>query len=79
MNRLMDNKPECRIVSIHQPNFLPWIGYFNKIRKCDTLAFLDDVKPERSGADHSFISKLLARYVGGPYLRSGPFGRRHTL
>ncbi len=34
-------------IAIHQPNFLPWLGYFNKILKADTFVFLDDVQFER--------------------------------
>lgn len=32
------------IVSIHQPQYLPWLGYFDKIRRCDTFVFLDNVQ-----------------------------------
>ncbi|MBS4034552.1 MAG: WbqC family protein [Ignavibacterium sp.] len=35
------------IVAIHQPNFLPWIGFFNKIKNSDLFVFLDDVQFER--------------------------------
>ncbi len=33
-----------KIVGIHQPNFLPWVGYFYKIMNCDVFVFLDDVQ-----------------------------------
>lgn len=31
-------------VAIHQPNFLPWIGYFHKILLSDSFVFFDDVQ-----------------------------------
>jgi len=31
-------------VSIHQPNFLPWIGLFDKIKNSDLFIVLDDVQ-----------------------------------
>ena len=31
-------------VAIHQPNYLPWLGYFHKIAVADVLVFLDDVQ-----------------------------------
>lgn len=33
-----------RIAAIHQPNYLPWIGYFHKIYRSDVFVFLDDVE-----------------------------------
>jgi hypothetical protein len=33
-----------RIVAIHQPNFLPWLGFFYKILKSDIFVFLDNVQ-----------------------------------
>lgn len=29
-------------VAIHQPNYLPWCGFFAKMRACDVFVFLDD-------------------------------------
>lgn len=31
-------------VAIHQPNYIPWLGYFSKINRCDLFVFLDDVQ-----------------------------------
>jgi hypothetical protein len=33
------------LVSIHQPNFLPWLGYFEKIAQSDIHVILDHVFP----------------------------------
>lgn len=32
------------IISAHQPLFIPWIGYFDKINKVDLFVILDDVQ-----------------------------------
>lgn len=32
------------IVSIHQPQYLPWLGYFDKISRSDIFVFLDNVQ-----------------------------------
>jgi hypothetical protein len=37
------------IVSIHQPNYLPWLGYFLKIARSDVFVFLDDVQFSKNG------------------------------
>jgi hypothetical protein len=31
------------VLGIHQPNVMPWPGYFNKIHRVDTFVFLDHV------------------------------------
>ena len=37
------SKPKMTVVAIQQPNFFPWLGYFDKIRQADVFVFLDDV------------------------------------
>ena len=38
------------IVAAHQPNFLPWLGFFDKLVRADVLVLLDDVQFPRTGA-----------------------------
>lgn len=35
-------------ISIHQPQYLPWAGYINKIIKSDIFVFLDDVQYKKN-------------------------------
>lgn len=42
----MDDK----VCAIHQPNFFPWLGYYDKIRHCDKFVVLDDAQWPRAGA-----------------------------
>lgn len=37
------------VCAIHQPNFFPWLGYFDKIRRSDVFVFLDKVHYPKSG------------------------------
>lgn len=36
------------IVTIHQPEHLPWLGLFNKIAKCEKFVILDSVQFEKN-------------------------------
>src|SRR5438034_6667396 len=37
------------LVSIHQPHYLPWLRYFDKIARSDLFMVLDDVQYEKNG------------------------------
>ena len=41
------------IVAAHQPAYLPWLGYFDRIKRCDTFVYLDSVQFE----NNSFINR----------------------
>lgn len=49
-------------VAIHQPNFLPWIGYFHKIKNSDLFVLLDDVQFER-GKSFTSRTKIITNNV----------------
>jgi hypothetical protein len=36
-------------IGILQPSYLPWLGYFEQISRCDVFVFYDDVQYDRDG------------------------------
>lgn len=63
-------------VSIHQPGYLPWLGYFEKIARSDIHVFLDDVQFEKNSFDNR--NKIRTAQEGiwltVPVSSSGKFG-----
>ncbi len=47
------------IVAIHQPNFFPWLGYFDKIARSDVFILLDHVQFQKTGGTWSNRVKVL--------------------
>ena len=59
-------------IAAHQPNFLPWLGFFDKVRKADRFIYMDAVFLTRKSTTHRV--KILA--PEGPKWLSLPV--RHT-
>ena len=36
------------IVAVHQPQYLPWLGYFDKMAKADIFCYLDNVQYKKN-------------------------------
>lgn len=50
------------VLSAHQPAYLPWLGYFDKIARADVFVFLDTVQFEKN----SFINRNKIKTAQGP-------------
>jgi hypothetical protein len=48
------------VVAIHQPNFFPWLGYFDKIVRADVFVFLDTVQMPLTGSGYANRVTILA-------------------
>lgn len=50
-------------IAIHQPNYIPWLGYFYKIYQSDAFVFLDNVQFSNKGLhDYQYIKSPGGRY-----------------
>jgi len=45
------------ILAAHQPHFLPWLGYFDKMRKADVFVLVDHVQFERQNYQNRTMIK----------------------
>jgi hypothetical protein len=64
-----------RVVAIHQPNFFPWLGYFDKLARSDVFVLLDHVQFQKKGGNYANRVQLLtgggrAGWVTAPVERS---------
>jgi hypothetical protein len=47
------------LVAIHQPNFLPWLGWWDKLARADVFVLLDDVQFPKKGGTYMNRVQLL--------------------
>lgn len=61
------------IITIHQPEHLPWLGFFNKLSKAELFVILDSVQFEKNYFQNR--NKVLvsgkAQWIGIPVLNQG--------
>jgi RimJ/RimL family protein N-acetyltransferase len=61
------------VVAIHQPNFFPWLGYFDKLARADTFVLLDNVEFSK-GSRANRVEVLIGgepRWITAPVQRAG--------
>lgn len=65
---------ENKIIAIHQPYFLPWLGYFSKIVRSDVFVILDNVQyPKKGGYWANRVMIVIngeAEWLSVPIIRS---------
>ncbi len=66
----MQETDYMKIISIHQPAYLPWLGYFHKIIISDVFIFLDTVQFEKN----SFTNRNKILTKNGPMWLTVPVG-----
>ncbi len=64
-----------RIISIHQPAYLPWLGYFHKIALADIFVFFNTTQFEKN----SFINRNKIKTSHGPIWLSVPVSLKDHL
>jgi len=57
-----------KVVSVHQPAYIPWLGYFHKILLSDVFVYLDTVQFEKN----SFINRNKILGANGPFWLTVP-------
>jgi len=65
------------IVAIHQPHYMPWLGYLHKIKEADIFVYLDKVAYEKHGFQNRnrFVIDGKEQWLTVPVLTKGRTGQ----
>jgi hypothetical protein len=55
---------DTKVVAIHQPNFFPWLGYFNKIVLADQFIIMDSAQFSKKGG--TWVNRVRLAINGQP-------------
>jgi len=64
------------LVAIHQPTFLPWLGWWDKLVRADVLVLLDDVQFSKKGG--TWMNRVRMLVGGEPRWLTVPVDRAYT-
>jgi hypothetical protein len=64
------------LVAIHQPTFLPWLGWWDKLVRADVLVLLDDVQFPKKGG--TWMNRVRMLVGGEPHWVTVPVDRAYT-
>lgn len=62
------------VVAAHQPTFLPWLGWWDKLARADVLVLLDDVQYPKTGSG-TWINRVKMVVGGEPRWVTAPVDR----
>lgn len=63
------------ICGIHQPNFFPWMPYFEKIRRADVFVILDDAQFSKKGG--TWMNRVNINFRGVSQYLTAPVDRNY--
>jgi hypothetical protein len=64
------------LVAIHQPTFLPWLGWWDKLVRADVLVLLDDVQFSKKGG--TWMNRVRMLVGGEPRWVTMPVDRAYS-
>jgi hypothetical protein len=63
------------LVAVHQPNFFPWLGYFDKLARADVFVLLDDAQFPKKGG--TWVNRVRMLINGSPAWVTLPVDRSY--